>query len=157
MFAEVLAQDGPVRRICFMYSKPEAPYADLYQEVMANLWRGLDKFRGEAKLSTWVYRTAINTCISYLRLNSRHGGHSSLDEAAHLVAGDDSERADQLSAMYRLINELDAVEKAVIMLWLDENSYEQIAEVTGLSPANVAVKLHRIRTKLKKKAQNEQF
>lgn len=140
--------DAVVRRVCFMYTGISADFDDLYQETMVNLWRGFDSFRGQSKKSTWIYRCAVNTCISYLRGSRRHS-HTDLDEALTMVVGDDSERREQLRSMYAVINRLEALERAIIVMWLDGHNYDEIAEVTGLSPSNVGVRLHRIRNGLK--------
>lgn len=100
-------------------------------------------------MSTWIYRTAVNTCITWMRRNSRHTGLASLDEAAAVLAGDDSEQQANLRELYSIISCLDQLEKAIIMMWLDEKNYDEIAEVTGLSKTNVATRLHRIKQKIK--------
>lgn len=149
-FLEVLSRyDAVVRRVCFMYSGISADFEDLYQETVANLWNGFDSFRGEANISTWIYRAAVNTCITWLRRNSRHRNTRSLDEAITLVAGDDEEHRRQLALMYRLISQLSPLDRAIVMMWLDGRRYEEIAEVMGIAKAVVAVRLHRAKGKLK--------
>ena len=153
-FMEAIGRyDGVVRRVCFMYAGPSDPFDDLYQETMVNLWRGLDSYRGEARLSTWIYRTTVNTCISCLRRNGRHASHSSLDEAITMVAGDDTQQQEMLRTMYTLISRLDPLEKAIVMMRLDEKSYDEIAAVTGLTRTNVATRLHRAKEKMKNLSQ----
>lgn len=148
-FLEMLDKyDAVIRRVCFMYTGISADFEDLYQETMANLWRGMGSFRGESRMSTWIYRCAVNTCLSYLRSTRRHT-HADLDAALTMVAGDDSERQEQLCSLYAVISQLDPLERALIVMWLDSYNYDEIAEVTGLSPNNIGVRLHRIRAKLK--------
>ncbi|MDO5394593.1 MAG: sigma-70 family RNA polymerase sigma factor [Bacteroidales bacterium] len=154
-FMDILAQyDCVVRRVCFMYAGPDYLFDDLYQETMANLWRGMDGFRGDSAISTWIYRTTVNTCISWIRRNRRHARHADIDEALHLVTGDDSEHAEFLKQMYRMIANLDDLEKAIVMMRLDEKSYEEIASVTGLTKGNVATRLFRAKEKLKEMSKN---
>lgn len=141
--------DAMVRRVCFMYSSSAAPFDDLYQETMANLWRGLESFRGESSVSTWIYRMTMNTCITWLRRNRRHTGHVNIEEAVQMVAGDDSEHRENLRILHEMISRLNPIEKAIVMMWLDEKSYDEIADVTGFSRANVATRLHRIKARLK--------
>ena len=149
-FLEVLSMyDAVVRRVCFMYSGFSADFEDLYQETVANLWNGFDTFRGEANISTWIYRAAVNTCITWLRRNSRHRNTRSLDEALTLIAGDDMEHRRQLEQMYMLISQLSALDKAIVMMWLDGRRYDEIADVLGIAKAVVAVRLHRAKGKLK--------
>lgn len=151
----MLAQyDGIVRKVCFMYSSERVAFDDLYQETMTNLWRGFDGFRQEASLSTWIYRVTVNTCISFLRRNKRHASTASLDEAINVVAGDDADAREDLRQLYAMISTLNEVDKALVMLWLDGNSYDEIADVTGISRANVATKLFRIKNKLRSMSDN---
>lgn len=146
-----------VAKVCYLYSGPGAPFDDLYQEVLANIWVGLDSFRGEASLSTWLYRTAINTCITWHRRNGRHTANRiSLEEmVAEPAAGPDAPAfVEELRQLHTLISRLDPVEKAIITMWLDECPYEDISAVTGITRNNVAVRVHRIKDKLSRMAQN---
>jgi RNA polymerase sigma-70 factor (ECF subfamily) len=135
-------------KACYIYNSDKATFSDLYQEVLINLWQGIDSFRGEAKMSTWIYRTAINTCITWHRKNVKHLHNISLDDITIEIPTSDSTKGEELRQMYQMISNLEPLEKAIITLWLDENSYEDIAEITGISRANVAIKLHRIKDKL---------
>lgn len=138
-----------IAKVCCVYTSPTSDFDDLYQETVANLWLGFDKFRGESKISTWIYRAAINTCITWHRQNKKHNNNTSLiDELP--IAVEDSNRMADYKLLHGLISQLLPLEKAIVTLWLDEKSYEEIAEITGLSRANVAVKFHRIKEKLSK-------
>lgn len=131
-----------------MYAEDGDHLKDLYQEVMANIWQGLGSFDSKSKLSTWIYRVAINTCVSYMRRNSRHKGHEPLTDTAMAVIDDSHEHAEMLRMMYDMIARLSKIDKAIIMLWLDEYSYDEIATLTGLSRNNVASRIHRIKQRL---------
>lgn len=149
-FKELLQHyDGVVRRICFMYAGNNVQFDDLYQETMLNIWRGLDNFRGDASLSTWVYRATVNSCLSWLRYNWRHNNVASLDEALNVVAGDDVERREQIMLVHDMIAHLNPLQKSIVIMWIEGHSYDEIAAVTGLSRDNVAVRLHRIKKNLK--------
>ena len=141
-----------IRRICRVYATGSVTEDDLYQEVMLVIWRGLKSFRGEAALTTWLYRTSINTCISYLRSMVRHNQTVSLETGAgHDIENEDPVYGDDdYDRLHQLINTLNPIDKAIVTLWLDEESYERIAEVTGLSHSNVATRLNRIKKRLKK-------
>ena len=136
-----------IYKVCYMYAADDDHFKDLYQEVLINLWRGIDRFRGDAQLSTWIYRTSINTCVTYYRRNHKHDEALSL-EGVSVVDNDDGTRLQQIKELYRLISRLDRMEKAIILLWLDEKSYDEISEITGLSRNNVAARLRRIKIKL---------
>ena len=139
-----------IAKVCCIYSSPSVDFDDLYQETVINLWNGFDKFRGDAKISTWIYRTAINTCITWNRRNKKHANNISLEPDMPVTTDDDSGKLADYKQLQYLISKLNPIEKAIITLWLDEKSYEEIASITGISHANVAVKLHRIKEKMSK-------
>ena len=135
-------------KVCYMYADDSEHFNDLYQEVVANMWQGIASFRGEASLSTWIYRMAINTCVTFYRRNRRHSAATvGLDQVLE-IPDDNSSRAADLHEMYRLISTLEPMEKALILMWLDERSYDEISAVTGLGRNNVASRLRRIKLKL---------
>ncbi|MBR6519718.1 MAG: sigma-70 family RNA polymerase sigma factor [Paludibacteraceae bacterium] len=134
-------------KVCYMYATDDGHFKDLYQEVLIHIWQGLKDFRGTAQLSTWIYRTALNTCVTDYRKNRKYGEMESIDGLS-IVDVDDGTHRQQLKELYRLINRLDRFEKAIILLWLDEKSYDEISEITGLSRNNVASRLRRIKIKL---------
>ena len=136
-----------IAKVCCVYASPTADFGDLYQETVVNLWQGYDKFRGESKLSTWIYRVAFNTCITWVKRNRRHSDMLSIDDVLSVEA-EESTRLDDYRHLQSLIARLEPMEKAVVTLWLDEKSYEEIAAITGLSQSNVGVRLHRVKEKL---------
>ncbi len=138
-----------IAKVCYVYSSPDADFDDLYQETVINLWNGFDNFRGESKISTWIYRAAINTCITWIRRNKKHSNNMPLQNDMQL-ADEESTRLEDFKFLQSLIAQLQPLEKAIVTLWLDEKSYDEIAVITGLSKNNVAVKLHRIKDKLSK-------
>ncbi len=148
-FTEIVeANRRLIYKVCYMFSTGRDHFDDLYQEVLANIWQGLASFRGDSSPSTWIYRIALNTCVSFYRRNVRQSVDSvSIDNIPDMEAPDNS-RSEQLREMYRLIGGLPAMDKAIIMLWLDEKSYDEIAEVTGLTRNTVATRLRRIKQKL---------
>lgn len=148
LLSEILTSYRPLlKKVCYMYATDEESFKDLYQETIINLWQGLDRFRGDAQISTWIYRIAFNTCVSYKRTLARQGEHVELDAAGN-IAADDNSRDDNLRMLYSLISRLNPVDKALIMMWLDEKSYEEMSDVIGLSKANVATRIHRIKSRL---------
>ena len=143
---DVEANTGLIYKVCYMYAEDSEHLKDLYQEVVANLWQGYAKFKGEAKISTWIYRVSINTCVSYIRRESgRRSSHVAIDDAATGIIYESHERDMCLKMMYEMISTLGRIDKAVIMLWLDEYSYDEIALMTGISRNNVASRIHRIK------------
>lgn len=143
----VISYRSIIFKVCLLYAGEEE-FEDYYQEVLFQLWRSLPKFRGESEISTWIYRISLNTCISFIR-KDRKMKKVPLQQELNF-SNNDVESKMQIRELYYLINQLNKLEKAMILLWLDEKSYEEIAAITGLSRNNVAVKLSRIKEKLKK-------
>lgn len=139
-----------IYKVCYMYVTPNAPLSDLYQEVVLNIWKSFEKFRGESKISTWIYRIALNTCISFSRKEKNIPEVVMLPHEYAGAIDEEDELQVMLKELYRLINQLGQLDKSVILLYLEEKSYEEIAEIIGLTTTNVATKLSRIKDKLKK-------
>ena len=147
-FIEMIKQNERViYKVCLFYASGEEPLSDLYQDVVCNLWTAYPKFREECSISTWIYRIALNTCISNFRKKKRtphNVGLSDLQDA--FIQPEDM--TGEIKEMYRLIRQLKNLERAIILLYLEEKSYQEIADITGLSLSNAAVKLKRIKEKL---------
>lgn len=143
-----------IYKVCYLYTTPHATLSDLYQEAVLNLWRAFPKFRHECKVSTWIYRIALNTCISFIRREKNIPEIVTLTQEADRTEEDDETQA-MLRQMYSLINRLGQLEKSIILLYLEEKSYEEISEITGLTVTNVATKLSRIKEKLRKMNQKD--
>lgn len=134
--------------ICYMYAKDKDEANDFFQETLIRLWQGFRQFRGESNINTWLSRICINTCISSLRKRKKHARTIPLSIDMELLE-ETNENGKQLAQMYRLIGKLGVLDKAIVLLWLDNMSYAEIAEIMGISVSNVSVKLTRIKEKLK--------
>ena len=140
-----------INSVCYFYSSDIIPFEDLRQEVYINIWKGLDQFRSESKVSTWIYRIAINTALMEIRTGKKKINTVPIDSMVFNISQEtDNSQKDRLETLDSLIKKLDDIEKAIILLWLDEYSYEEIAEATGLKKCNVATKIFRIKEKLSK-------
>jgi len=137
-----------IYKVCSFYVSEQSPMDDLYQETVFNLWKSFPKFRNESSYSTWIYRVALNTCISDFRKGSKYHRQVPLSLSDEIVFEPES-MADEIRELYRLIYQLKNLERAIILLWLEEKSYQEIADITGLSLCNVGTKLKRIKEKLK--------
>ncbi|MCH5219173.1 MAG: sigma-70 family RNA polymerase sigma factor [Muribaculaceae bacterium] len=137
-----------INQICYFYSTTQNPFEDLRQEVYINIWRGIEKFRGESKISTYIYRIALNSVLMALRTSKTKIETVPIDLELNLSMSFDDDQKEKLELMYRLINNLDDIEKAIILLWLDETSYHEIATIVGITPENVATRIYRIKKKL---------
>lgn len=141
-----------IYRICRAYLYDRSHAEDLCQEILVRVWQNLDSYKGDAQLSTWIYRIAVNTAISYNRKNSKTQHHE-LPETVNLA--DDShsltaEKEQQLNALTRAISELEEHDRLVISLVLEDLSYKEIAEITGQSVTNIGVRINRIKARLLK-------
>ena len=148
--ALVDAQKRTIYKVCYMYAEDQEELNDLYQEVVLNLWKSFPRYRGDSKLVTWVYRIAMNTCITYLRHTHTRPQTVSLTVDVTEPWDNEESKTAQLKELYRLISQLGKLERALILLWLEERSYQEMADILGLSKNNVAVKLNRVKEKLKK-------
>ena len=137
-----------IYKVCYIYATDPDNLNDLYQEVVINLWKAFPRFRGECKVSTWVYRIGLNTCISFFRKSKSRPEMISISVDLEAFAEEDDKTA-QLRELYRMINRLGRLERALILLWLEERSYQEMADIIGISRNNVAVKLNRIKEKLR--------
>ena len=137
-----------IYKVSHMYCNTEIDKKDLFQEIIVNLWKGYLKFRGEAKLSTWIYRVSINTAITWLRTDTKTNKHIDYTNLLPNLPenGDFDEIYEQL---YNAISHLGKIDKAIILLQLEGYSYNDIAEITGLTKTNVATRINRIKQKLK--------
>ena len=146
----VEAQKRTIYKVCYMYANEQDDLSDLFQETVLNLWQRFPRYRGESTLNTWVYRIAMNTCITFLRRSSSRPQTIPMTASVASLMAEEESKAGQLQELYRLINQLGKLERALILLWLEERSYEEMADILGISKANVAVKLFRTKEKLKK-------
>jgi len=146
-----------IYKVCYLYTSRNATLNDLYQDVVLNLWRAYPKFRGECKISTWIYRIALNTCISFIRKEKNVPEIVTLTpyESEWMTEEQDSFQL-MLKELYYLIGQLGQLDKSIILLYLEEKSYEEISEITGLTVTNVATKLNRIKEKLRKMKKNNE-
>ncbi|MCE5225563.1 MAG: sigma-70 family RNA polymerase sigma factor [Porphyromonadaceae bacterium] len=136
-----------IYKVCSFYISEDSTLGDLYQDVVSNLWVAYPKFRNESAVSTWIYRIALNTCISGIRKEMRKPQRVSFSQLSDVFEQPEDMSA-EIKELYRLIHQLKIVERAIILLYLEEKSYQQIADIVGLTVSNVAVKLKRIKEKL---------
>ena len=136
--------------VCYMFSNDEDEVSDLFQETLINLWKGFESFRHESILSTWIYRVAMNTCISADRKKRKQGTKVPLSMDINLYNDEDHETK-QVRQLHERIQRLDLIDRALVMMWLEGMNYDEIADVIGISVKNVGVKLVRIKEKLKQK------
>ncbi len=140
-------QKSTIYTVCYMFSKDQDEVNDLFQEILVNLWKGFEDFEGRSDIRTWVYRVSLNTCISQDRKKKRH---KSVPLSLNInLFTDQDEDTRQVAMLRRRINKLGPFDRAIILLWLENMSYEEIGQVVGISTKNVSVRLFRIKEQLK--------
>ena len=143
-----------ILRVCRVYSWNSADQDDLYQEILFQIWRGLPALKEKQFANTWLYRVAINTALSFVRKRASSSGRVVHFEHAELTRAIESRQAteqstdDRIANLYTAIYKLDPLEKALVTLFLEDFTYDQIAEATGITANNVGVMLHRAKKKL---------
>lgn len=148
-FEDAIAEFGPlIAKICFYFSSNKDEFQDLRQETLLNVWKGWDNFNRNSKISTWIYRICFNTCVSFQRKERISKTAISIDEALNLPAETESHILENYNMMHRLIGNLSFEDRAIILMWLDEKSYDEMAELIGLNRNTLAVRLKRIKEKL---------
>ncbi len=143
---------GLIHKVCIMYEHDTEVRNDLFQEIVLQLWKSFPSFRGEAKITTWMYRIALNTAISGFRKQRRNVKTEDIHEK-HFNISDTSTRDEQEENFQKLqwaIRQLSEIERGMIMMALEEVPYDEIAETIGITQNNVRVRMNRIREKLKK-------
>ncbi|MBE6212009.1 MAG: sigma-70 family RNA polymerase sigma factor [Rikenellaceae bacterium] len=134
--------------VCYMFSKDKDEVEELFQEVLIALWRGFNGFRGECNIRSWIYRVSLNTCISAERKKRRRADSVRLDMNINLFS-DTDEDSRQSQMLRKRIGKLGVFDRAIILLWLENLSYEEIGAIVGITAKNVSVRLVRIREQLK--------
>lgn len=139
---------GLIFKVCNIYCADREDRKDLFQEIVLQIWKSLGSFRNESALSTWMYRIALNTAITHLRKEKQSVSRLSIEGIEIPDINDSDEKEESLKQLFAAIEQLNKIDKSVVLLYLEEKSYEEISEITGLSKTNVGVKLNRIKAKL---------
>ena len=149
-FTDILREHkGTIYTVCYMFSNNSDEVADLFQEILINIWNGFRKFRGESSLNTWIWRVSFNTCVSHSKKNSRRPKTAPLSMDINLF-DESQEDVRQIKMLQKRIKKLGPFDRAIVLLWLEDMSYAEIGEIVGISEKNVSVRLVRIREQLKK-------
>lgn len=140
-----------IHKVCRIYTSNQEAHNDLFQEITIQLWKAYPKFRGDSKLSTWMYRIGLNTAITLYRKSKRTIKTQDFDSVLYRIQStnyDDTEE-EQLKIMYKAIHQLSDIDKALIFLYLEDKNYKEISETIGISEVNARVKMNRIKTRLR--------
>ncbi|OYP76115.1 RNA polymerase subunit sigma-70 [Prevotella sp. P4-51] len=147
-FAQVVKDNrSTIYVVCYMFSNDAEEVADLFQEVLVKLWNGYDSFQGKSDIKTWIYRVTLNTCVTIDR-KKRRRNRAMLSMDVDYFDSQEQETA-QVRILHERIARLQPLDRAIILLWLEQISYGEIGEIVGISAKNVSVRLARIRVQLK--------
>lgn len=153
VFIEMINQHrGTIFKICNLYCHDAENRKDLFQEIVLQLWKSYPAFRKESNINTWLYRVSLNTAISNFRKESKKPGNAFFSDELLMIPDIPyfSDEKEKLGLLHLAIDRLTEIEKALIMLYLDEKTYDEIAEILGITNSNAGVRLSRIKTKLSK-------
>ena len=139
-------------KVCNLYCQHAFERQDLFQEIVIQLWKAYPSFRGDSKFSTWLYRIALNTAISDLRRKKHHIISTEPDGLPEGIEDIQNykEKEEKLEQLYKAINQLTEIEKAIVMLYLEDRSYDEMEDILGINQNNLRVKMNRIKDKLRK-------
>ena len=152
-FSQLVRQNkSTIYTVCYMFSKDQDEVADLFQEVLIKLWGRIASFESKSDVKTWIYRVALNTCISIDRKKKRRA-KAELSMDVNFFTDKDS-ASEQVNILHRRISQLQPLDRAIVLLWLEDISYEEIGAIVGISAKNVSVRLFRIRQQLKNMSEN---
>ena len=155
-FANIVRKHkSTIYTVCYMFSQDNDEVEDLFQETLINLWKGFAQFRGDSSPATWIWKVSLNTCISFDRKKRRRGESEPLSMSINLFEDDDNDSR-QIEMLRKRIDQLGPFDRAIVLLWLENLSYEEIGEIVGITAKNVSVRLVRIREQLKKMSTSKQ-
>jgi RNA polymerase sigma-70 factor, ECF subfamily len=145
---------GLIFKIVKSYTDTALDQEDLFQDVAIQVWRSIPSFRNESATSTWIYRVALNTAMTWIRHEKKRNRSESIEMTQHMLDDNPSLMDDRLAWLYKEIHRLDKIDRSIALLLLDELSYKEIATILGITESNVAVKIHRIKKHLITKSKN---
>jgi RNA polymerase sigma-70 factor (ECF subfamily) len=140
---------GIIIKICRAYTNSQEDFEDYYQEVCLQIWRSRDNFDQKSEWSTWIYRISLNVCLTYLKRRKR-GDNQIVSDSLPDEAVDDSQAfvSDEINQLYNAIKHLSETDRAIILLYLEEKSYQEIADIIGSNTNNIGVRIQRIKSRL---------
>ena len=152
IFTELVEKNqGIIHKVCRIYTDDKDSHDDLFQEIVLQLWRSYDTFKGDSKFSTWMYRVSLNTAITLIRKKTK-SSETDFNEAQFLnLKSEDKDEflEERITLLYAAIRLLNDVERALVLLFLEDLPYKDIAETLGISEVNARVKMNRVKIKLK--------
>jgi len=153
---QVQANEGIIQKICRLYGHTQPDREDLFQEIVVQLWKAVPTFRGQSKFSTWMYRVSLNTAISDFRKKKRTlpVSETEIDSVEIKSELRDVNEEEKLNTLYTAIGRLPEIDKAIVILYLEDKSYEEMEDILGINTNNLRVKMNRIKEKLRQLTKN---
>ncbi len=147
----ILPYSGIIIKICRAYTNSQEDFEDYYQEVCLQIWRSKDNFKEQSEWSTWIYRLSLNVCLTLLKKKKNNKQHQTSDYLPTEALEDSRAFSDDsLNQLYDAIKKLSEIDRGVILLYLEEKTYQEIADIIGTNPNNIGVRIKRIKERLKK-------
>lgn len=147
----ILPYSAIIIKICRAYTNTQEDFEDYYQEVCLQIWKSKDSFQEQSEWSTWIYRLSLNVCLTLLKKKKNNQNHFASDTIPDEVLEDSHAFSNEdLNHLYTAIKKLSEVDRAVILLYLEEKSYQEMANIMGSNPNNIGVRIKRIKERLKK-------
>ena len=148
-FGRIIRENkGTIYTVCYMFSKDKEEVDDLFQEALIKLWQGFSSFQGKSDMKTWIYKVTLNSCISIDRKKKKNRMTQPLMENIDLFDKNDADNK-QTDMLHARIQRLQPFDRAIVLLWLENMSYQEIAQIVGIEVKNVSVRLYRIKEQLK--------
>lgn len=150
--SSILPYSGIIIKICRAYTDSQEDFEDYYQEVCLQIWRSKDKFRGDSKWSTWIYRLSLNICLTLIKKKKKTRQYFNNDAVNQYEEGEENSAFsnENLNFLYEAIKRLLEIDRAIILLYLEEKPNKEIAEIIGTTPNNIGARINRIKERLKK-------
>ena len=147
---------GIIIKICRAYSNSQEDYEDYYQEVCLQIWKSRENFKNKSEWSTWVYRIALNVCLSLLRKQKKHNDAYDFEQNYNQFSNESDENeeskdySNDISRLYKEIKKLSEIDRAIILLYLEKKTYKEISQIIGINSNSIGVKITRIKKRIKK-------
>jgi RNA polymerase sigma factor (sigma-70 family) len=142
--------EGIIYKLVRIYAEQHDDQKDLYQEIVYQLWKSFHTFQGKSKISTWIYKIALNTSLAYINVKKKHSRTISFQDVnIQIEEKNDSKLDDKITEVYQHIRQLNEIDKAIVFLFLEGRSYDEMAEIMGFTTTNISTRLNRIKVKLK--------
>lgn len=151
IFTDLIEQNqGIIHKICRSYTDTKEQHQDMFQEIVLQLWQGIESFNDKAKFSSWLYKVALNTAITLFRKKKKQISTTAISQVPSIAYSEECETEEQIRLLYKAIKQLSEIERAITLLYLEDKNFKEIAETIGISNINARVKMNRIKSKLKK-------